>query len=142
MNDNAKKWVAVLRSGEFKQGKNYLNRGDEFCCLGVACELYQREMNDLHIIDDEDQDCTYYDGNSESLPNPVREWLGLKSTNGQFNVEEMNRTLFITGLEGYTLAALNDEGCPFEKIADVIELEPEGLFLKTYESLRRKREGG
>ena len=38
----AKKWIADLRSGNFKQGAGKLHRrhGDEqqFCCLGVACK--------------------------------------------------------------------------------------------------------
>ncbi|MES2366991.1 MAG: hypothetical protein V4563_14040 [Pseudomonadota bacterium] len=35
----AKQWVAALRSGKYKQGKGKLRRGDEFCCLGVLCDL-------------------------------------------------------------------------------------------------------
>ena len=34
-----KLWVAALRSGKFKQGKGHLHKGDEFCCLGVGCEV-------------------------------------------------------------------------------------------------------
>ena len=35
------KWVEALRSGNYKQGTNYLNNRDEntFCCLGVLCEI-------------------------------------------------------------------------------------------------------
>jgi len=32
-------WLAALRSGEYKQGRNYLRDGDGFCCLGVACDV-------------------------------------------------------------------------------------------------------
>ena len=45
MNKEVKQqWVAALRSGEYKQGKNALRRqyeGEdaEFCCLGVLCDL-------------------------------------------------------------------------------------------------------
>ena len=39
MNANAKKWVRALRSGKYKQGREWLRAGDTFCCLGVACEL-------------------------------------------------------------------------------------------------------
>lgn len=32
------KWVAALRSGEYKQGEAYLkNNAGQYCCLGVAC---------------------------------------------------------------------------------------------------------
>lgn len=34
------KWVAALRSGEYKQGQSLLLNGDnEYCCLGVACKV-------------------------------------------------------------------------------------------------------
>lgn len=35
------KWLAALRSGEYKQGKSQLyNRAqDTYCCLGVACRI-------------------------------------------------------------------------------------------------------
>jgi hypothetical protein len=42
-------WVEALRSGEFKQGANYLKqqaKGSEtptFCCLGVLAELAHRD---------------------------------------------------------------------------------------------------
>lgn len=33
------KWVAALRSGTYVQGKTRLRFNDEYCCLGVLCEL-------------------------------------------------------------------------------------------------------
>lgn len=36
----ADKWVAALRSGNYKQTTGMLNRNNEsFCCLGVLCEI-------------------------------------------------------------------------------------------------------
>lgn len=36
-------WIAALRSGQYKQGRAYLEAGGKFCCLGVLCHvLYQR----------------------------------------------------------------------------------------------------
>ena len=37
--ENRAKWVAALRSGDYKQGLGRLRHGDEFCCLGVACDV-------------------------------------------------------------------------------------------------------
>ncbi len=42
------KWVAALRSGEFRQTNRRLKRVDpddvaSHCCLGVLCELYRSE---------------------------------------------------------------------------------------------------
>lgn len=35
MTEEAKKWIAALKSGKYKQGRGTLLRGDEWCCLGV-----------------------------------------------------------------------------------------------------------
>lgn len=32
-------WVKALRSDEYKQGWGLLRSGDEYCCLGVACDV-------------------------------------------------------------------------------------------------------
>lgn len=39
-----RKWVLALVSGEYKQGKGVLRRGDKYCCLGVACEIFKDEV--------------------------------------------------------------------------------------------------
>jgi hypothetical protein len=36
--------VSALRSGEFQQGQHVLRQGDAYCCLGVASDLYRREV--------------------------------------------------------------------------------------------------
>lgn len=43
--DLKQKWVAVLRSGEFKQGESKLHnpKEDSFCCLGVLCKIMGAE---------------------------------------------------------------------------------------------------
>lgn len=33
------KWVAALRSGEYKQGTGVLHNGEGYCCIGVFCEV-------------------------------------------------------------------------------------------------------
>ena len=33
------KWIAALRSGDYEQGANYLKRGNNYCCLGVLCDV-------------------------------------------------------------------------------------------------------
>ena len=44
-----KKWVKALRSGEYVQGRQYLcvpkGEYDEFCCLGVLCDLIARDKD-------------------------------------------------------------------------------------------------
>lgn len=34
------KWTAALRSGEYKQTKHTLQNRRGFCCLGVACKVF------------------------------------------------------------------------------------------------------
>ena len=113
MNANAKKWVAALRSGKYKQAKAAIRDGDHFCCLGVACDLYGK-ANKVKWTGAED-----FLGHSDVLPDEVREWLGLTSDEG-----------FYTARNGQssTLAIRNDAGVKFDRIADIIESEPKGLF--------------
>ncbi len=32
-------WIAALRSGKIQQGKEFLRKGNSFCCLGVLCDV-------------------------------------------------------------------------------------------------------
>lgn len=34
-----KKWIAALDSGEYEQGKFFLQNEKKFCCLGVGCKV-------------------------------------------------------------------------------------------------------
>ena len=120
MNDNAKAWVAALRSGEFKQAKQYLHlkdevAGDSFCCLGVACKMFDAANPDVLRIG-RTRGFVEYDSCGSILPYVVQQWLGLGATTGVF--DRGNKSL----------ASQNDSGKSFAEIADIIESEPEGLF--------------
>ncbi len=121
LNENAKKWVAALRSGEYKQGRNWLLAQDRFCCLGVACNLFDaskwEESREGEKIVGFGHGVMVFDGQNQSLPSCVREWLGLADAEGRH-------------IHGTTLSGLNDTGRSFTDIADLIESEPEGLFKK------------
>ena len=42
MNEEIKaKWLEALRSGRYKQGTYALRKGNEFCCLGVLCDIVE-----------------------------------------------------------------------------------------------------
>lgn len=129
LNDNAKKWVAALRSGEYKQTKEYLHDPNGYCCLGVACDVASKSGLNLEVILTNEVreeggiptevQVTSYDGNTQMLPYAVMNWLGLRESVGGYRVE------------GHTncLTRLNDqEGYTFEEIAKIVESEPEGLF--------------
>jgi hypothetical protein len=124
LNKNAKKWVKALRSGEYNQTTGVLADQDGYCCLGVACNLYQAENDDLEVEKNEKsnavgRELTYtFDGESGTLPDKVTNWLGLVNEDGSFHED----------LQLVSLAELNDNGTPFERIADIIEEQQEQLF--------------
>lgn len=115
-------WVAALRSGEYKQGKGFLNINDnEFCCLGVLCELAVKEgvippatfIGKESCIKKYGMDGSFVDITGV-LPRIVKEWAGMHSTNGAFRTNS-------TDLKFTSLATLNDEGWSFQKISNLIE---------------------
>lgn len=38
------KWLAALRSGEYKQGRYCLSTDNGFCCLGVLCDIVKDDV--------------------------------------------------------------------------------------------------
>ncbi len=127
MNTNANKWVAALRSGEYKQTKKHLTDDMGHCCLGVACELYIKDGGALIKTPDGRPGGIVAYGtpghttNTARLPDSVMKWLGLKSDTG---IAED------PGLPNIQLSSLNDHGSSFREIADVIEKNKGRLFVK------------
>lgn len=127
MNKDVKeRWLAALRSGEYKQSKNFLKHpidGGEnigYCCLGVLCDLYIKEKNNPNIIWDINLHGTHIFKSSisdvlivesKALPEQLFEWAGLDEKNPAICYHDMNTSL----------AELNDNGKTFEEIALVIE---------------------
>lgn len=123
------KWVAALRSGDYEQGRGSLHTTrvdgtNEFCCLGVACDLYQQEVGDLLVTESSPPGTVWYGSTDGFLPIKVQEWLGLTTRKGSFGSR-----LHPDGAWPDALSCRNDSGESFEQIADLIETEPEGLFL-------------
>lgn len=104
------KWVAALRSGEYKQGMGQLRDSSDsrFCCLGVLTDLYIKETGqgkwDSNFFRSGNKDGNLFSG---FTPEPVRVWAGLRDRNPQ--------------VDATNLATLNDGGCTFNQIADKIE---------------------
>ncbi len=133
LNEAAKKWVAALKYGGYKQGTANLHVAikdgpDKFCCLGIACKLYVEEHGEgsLKVVTDKfSEEVGYgivtYEGDEQCMPPKVMAWLGLRDELGGYGDKSD---------EASRLAALNDKSQPFMDIARVIESEPEGLFVK------------
>lgn len=109
-------WVDALRSGEWQQTQALLRTDEGYCCLGVACELALR--NGVPVSRRKVGDRWEYGEMDIVLPPIVQTWLGLASPEG--NYEEDG--------EVFTLAERNDSGWSFDRIADIIEGRPQGLF--------------
>lgn len=129
MNDNAKKWVAVLRSGEFEQTQKMLTEIDAennivgCCCMGVACEMFDKANPGVLVIKEipSDEDHTArrrYNGEDALPPIVVINWLGLRDKNGSFVGPNHN----------HCLTGANDKGQSFNAIADLIEKNDAELF--------------
>lgn len=62
-------WLAALRSGKFNQGRTALkDRNDNYCCLGVLCELHGQQLDKPVKFVDRDTSILYYPGSHD--PNP------------------------------------------------------------------------
>jgi len=93
-------WLAALRSGDYQQGRSLLHYEDQFCCLGVLCDLYAKDTGNTWKR--HGSVCTMH-GLDGTLPLQVQEWAGLKYPNPM------------------GLAGRNDNGATFEELAEVIE---------------------
>ncbi len=101
-------WVAALRSGEYQQGHEQLRDNDQFCCLGVLCNLHAQAHPKIAA---RQHDPTMYLGQIKFLPDKVMRWAGMKSINGRYGVTK----------QVDTLAFDNDSGKSFKRIAKIIE---------------------
>lgn len=122
MNDFAKKWVAALRSGKYKQGTGKLNKDGNYCCLGVACQLYEAENPGKLVVEEEDT-VFFYDDNYLSLPEKVKDAMGIKHLQDEFETP-----VEFGDQKYYHLCLLNDAGMSFSEIADVIESRQGEIF--------------
>jgi hypothetical protein len=103
-----KKWVKALRSGEYTQAKGVLvDSQDNFCCLGVLCNLAPDSVRGEWEVD---QDGDYYMFEEITiLPQKIMDWSGVQSPVGRTNDFDL------------ILSTENDNGKPFNEIADLIE---------------------
>lgn len=110
----AELWVEALRSGEYRQARGHLCANGKFCCLGIACDLYQKRVGGLEVV--QRNGYVSFGGNQYTLPRVVRDWLELRDDAGAMFGDEEH------------LGNKNDKGVPFPAIADLIESRPPGLF--------------
>jgi hypothetical protein len=96
-----RKWVKALRSGDYDQGHHKLrSKNDNFCCLGVLCNLHAMEHPDYAA---RQRDARLYGNKDSFLPEAVEDWAGLN-----FPIVR-------------ELATMNDNGYTFKQLADYID---------------------
>lgn len=108
-----KKWVAALRSGEYQQARKLLrSKDDKFCCLGVACDVFDPDLwvVQYYHVDFNDRnhnDGIYayddFNGNEEDglIPPMLMKFIGL-SASERTELVRMNDDLY------YSLAQIAD----------------------------------
>lgn len=106
------RWVEALRSGNYEQGRYNLRRRDQFCCLGVLCDVVKDEVN-YNWLPVQDSEGTFYkfDEADEILPKVVADYADL----------QLSPRVKVSGGER-EIAILNDSAeYSFEQLADLIE---------------------
>jgi hypothetical protein len=109
------KWIAALRSGDYKQCRGQLRtRRNEFCCLGVLCNLHAQEHPEIAA---KQERVEYYIGAEALPPVDVMTWAfkdyvsGWGSCSAKVEIPQL----------ATNLAKLNDRGKTFKQIANLIE---------------------
>lgn len=98
------KWAAALRSGKYKQGRGALCDQGMYCCLGVACEIWDVEKHST--------DGTFFEYGESLCAGYAPSELGIFGINSQGELSN-----------GSNLTEVNDAGATFAEIADIIERE-------------------
>lgn len=132
-----KEWMAALRSGEYEQGKEALRPAvvDEydddneplsfkptntFCCLGVLCDILAKKGRGVWVDDISGDGQLFRYKSSDASPSFHAD-LDTEATG--LLPDAMAADLGISREVANNLARLNDNGEPFQVIADTIERE-------------------
>jgi hypothetical protein len=100
------KWIAALRSGKYKQGHGALKKNNNYCCLGVLCDIYpETELLDKDVP---------YLGERFRWKNEVMRGKLSPGLRDALNISASHQN---------SLIMQNDSMTPFNEIADYIERE-------------------
>ena len=99
-------WVKALRSGDYKQGKEFLKSEQGYCCLGVLCDL-----NETHEVKKSGK------GKYKMPTEGTLKKLGLYG----IVADDWASARYPASTAVDYLAGMNDDGKSFKTIADAIE---------------------
>lgn len=125
--ENMQKFVDALRSGNYVQGQNALERMDASgkmtnCCLGVACRVAIANGLALEVIRKEGVGATHFDEETAFLPKRVKDWLGVETGNPVLKAFDPDTMVEGVDLDILTATFLNDtHNYTFSQIADAFE---------------------
>lgn len=115
---NRAKWVKALRSGKYSQITGTLRGYKRFCCLGVACDISKLgkwTTRRSYSINKKKG----FVGTLGSAR--IRDFLGIQTNDGEY-----------TDSNGFSRSLVKDNDdrrFSFDRIANIIENEPKGLFV-------------
>lgn len=110
-------WLEALESGKYKQGTGGLrSKNDEYCCLGVGCEIAKIPGEQRHFA----KDWEYDGGVTAVAPSALIGYLGLRNSVGSPRPGIDPRPSCLT--------ELNDDGKSFSDIAALIRSDPAVYF--------------
>lgn len=109
----AELWAKALPN--YKQTRKRLRIGDNFCCLGVLCELAaEAGVIPKAVVDTPSatrgSEIYGYCGRTNYLPREVQDWAGMAASDGGW--KDINGEP--------SLVDMNDKGAPFASIANFI----------------------
>lgn len=114
---NIRLWVDALRSGKYRQGRQYLETVGKdgvvrHCCLGVACRVAMANgVDEFTTTRGDETVITVFDKHVGVLPLNVRVWLGLDDCDPKLVVDGS-----VTAIE-----ANDDCNWSFDQIASALE---------------------
>lgn len=113
------KWIAALRSGEYKQAHTQLKHGDNFCCLGVLTDLYLKEHNKEWETEEDYPD---EPGDEFIAPSDSDSFLAYNELPADAVMEWAELKTLVSPTRGEEYYIINDEyNLTFNEIADIIE---------------------
>jgi hypothetical protein len=95
-------WLTALRSGEYKQGREFMRCGDAYCALGVLCAI-SGEIRFTPIVCDRYPGL--YNSNCKDSDEGASSWVTKQISDEAYE----------------SISSMNDYGYTFRQIADYIE---------------------
>jgi hypothetical protein len=113
LTERQERWLQALESVEYEQTDGFLRDKDGFCCLGVACDVMDKNGWDGNPF--------RYRNRNMNLPKEVMNYFGFYSESGLIKEET-------AGGDEKTLSGMNDNGKTFKEIAAFVREFPEMVF--------------